>query len=474
MQAGRRSVEVWNFFRIFGFLLDLSLLYRSGACNEGAACPGFREPRADESLQTSGGCLDLALFSLSPRLSHRPLSALDGPPPLCSLAMPSSTSNSLIAAGSNGQGQLGIGTLEDVSQFTASVSPSISSLATGANHTLLVTTDGQLYVSGRDRCHDLYKLAEGDETRFKKADLSILPVEVIEAIRGYELDGVACAWETSFLHFRYGGRRSRLVSFGANDFGERGCDEARSWATLVDLGEVDVLEFVTGPRHVVVRIRNEEGGEKVLGWGGARQGQLGPLLDARGALESPMFVYMRTHWCTGKPLRFVASPNFIRLPFDDPSSASIQQIAAGKDYTAFLLADGRLCVLSNAGGNEGIALVDLAASRPILLRSTWRHIMVLCDERRTIKRLDSSGATEAEDAMEEQIGQLVCGSEHAVTISRSGRAHVWGWNEHGNLGLGHGDNVERWTEVSLADNARALHAFAGNATTWLCISRAVS
>jgi protein ATS1 len=71
-------------------------------------------------------------------------------------------------------------------------------------------------------------------------------------------------------------------------------------------------------------------------------------------------------------------------------------------------------------------------------------------------RVDGSMATVGEVAMssalrvgEVVVKRLACGSEHVVVLcsSTGGRNELvaWGWNEHGNLGVG--DTIDRSTPV---------------------------
>jgi protein ATS1 len=73
------------------------------------------------------------------------------------------------------------------------------------------------------------------------------------------------------------------------------------------------------------------------------------------------------------------------------------------------------------------------------------------------------------------IHDIVSGSEHvlAVTQAEEGdrRVWTWGWNEHGNLGLGDDDLQDRWkpVEVPLDVSQRLRGAWASCGTTWLLV-----
>lgn len=74
-----------------------------------------------------------------------------------------------------------------------------------------------------------------------------------------------------------------------------------------------------------------------------------------------------------------------------------------------------------------------------------------------------------------------CGSEHAIAIVSNAEngereAWAWGWNEHGNIGLGHTDDVTTPTRIWPEERSSAgtvggelRDVWAGNGTTWLLI-----
>ena len=72
---------------------------------------------------------------------------------------------------------------------------------------------------------------------------------------------------------------------------------------------------------------------------------------------------------------------------------------------------------------------------------------------------------------------IVCGSEHVIVLAHQSatrtKAWVWGWNEHGNLGLG--DVQDRWTPtgISLDPNLDIRGAWAGCGTSWIAVEEVV-
>ncbi|KAG1727899.1 hypothetical protein EDB19DRAFT_1748741 [Suillus lakei] len=68
-----------------------------------------------------------------------------------------------------------------------------------------------------------------------------------------------------------------------------------------------------------------------------------------------------------------------------------------------------------------------------------------------------------------------------VVISPSGSSDMevwgWGWNEHGNLGLGHTDDVLKpikiWPAGGHALDGRIVQVWAGNGTSWILLQNKI-
>jgi protein ATS1 len=76
-----------------------------------------------------------------------------------------------------------------------------------------------------------------------------------------------------------------------------------------------------------------------------------------------------------------------------------------------------------------------------------------------------------------QEPKLICGSEHVIVLEHSARrtkVWIWGWNEHGNLGLR--DIEDRWcpVQVLLGDQVEVTGGWAGCGTSWLCVDEPIN
>lgn len=75
-----------------------------------------------------------------------------------------------------------------------------------------------------------------------------------------------------------------------------------------------------------------------------------------------------------------------------------------------------------------------------------------------------------------RLAKLACGTEHALTLwtfqDSETRPEVWcwGWNEHGNLGLGTRQDAHVPMKVTpqLPDGSQVIDIWAGSGTSWIC------
>jgi len=85
-----------------------------------------------------------------------------------------------------------------------------------------------------------------------------------------------------------------------------------------------------------------------------------------------------------------------------------------------------------------------------------------------------SASHEIQAPRDSQFLGIACGSEHVLIHVRIGQASQvwgWGWNEHGNLGLGHTDDVATPTLLWSGDAQRgeAVSIWAGSGTSWIVV-----
>ena len=67
-----------------------------------------------------------------------------------------------------------------------------------------------------------------------------------------------------------------------------------------------------------------------------------------------------------------------------------------------------------------------------------------------------------------KIADVACGAQHAVAMTGTGKCYAWGWNQHGQLGLGHRDDVLNPTMILALRNKNVVSIAAGYRSS-MCI-----
>lgn len=378
----------------------------------------------------------------------------------------------LFSAGSNARGQLATGDRLDSHRFSPCVfsgsSPgvltdnvaSIEHIACGANHTLVLLRR----VGGTT---ELWGCGDGGRGQLGGIDEDAIvfrPIDLVE-IEGYTVRLIAAGWETSYVVLSCAGRSDIVLSMGADDFGNLGVGRHATPKTvqsttscrahIVDLCAaltlsksqpeplLTVSSLSAGPHHTVAHValhRPDDGNllqTALVGWGTSRHGQPGPLF-------SP----------SGRPVPFVSSPHII----SPPVSGDICMISLGNQHTTLLRLSGEL---SGIGSNRKGQLDGLDALREVaFVGCTWNGTYVLLRTGTVVATGNNThsqlGRGQVYDDGPQsmlapvqfpfnptpgQISRLACGSEHVLCIvnaedTANREVWGWGWNEHGNLGIG--------------------------------------
>lgn len=322
----------------------------------------------------------------------------------------------LYAFGSNGSGQLGISTSEDISSPRACIFNSLSKtsggirqIAAGGNHTLVLFESGELYFAGSniDGRAGLAHLGQVVD-RFHKVDLGSLRVKLCSAL-----------WQASVVVTV----EDEVYTFGIGPKGELGTGEAVTSQThrLLEFpppGE-SIVEVVSGVGHTVVVLSTGD----VWGWGNGRKGQLG---EPSGIVQMP---------------RKIEGLNF-----------RVIRAVCGREFT-YLVGDpreGRHVVL-------GLNKWNINSSAPPNafdwsdIGASWCSIFVL----KMSGIIESWGRNDHGQLASPQLPEIVkiaVGSEHVLAWTKDKRVVSWGWGEHGNCGPNTDDMKDmkggRWNEIT--------------------------
>ncbi|KAK0209023.1 regulator of chromosome condensation 1/beta-lactamase-inhibitor protein II [Desarmillaria ectypa] len=360
----------------------------------------------------------------------------------------------LVSAGSNAHGQLANGIVDDSHAFATCIfkdlplpDSRIVDLCCGANHTLLLLETGEglreLWGCGDGRAGQLGPDWVESSTSFRPVTLNR---------DGYTLKMISASWETSYIVLERPGQRDVLISMGANDFGDLGVGTARSAAGIhvVELpceGET-ITAMYAGQHHIVIQVD----GAQLVGWGLSRHGQL------------------------GEPKAKVARPRII------PVEGQIMSIALGAQHTALLLTSGHVIGLGSNRKEQLQGLEMLSNVR--MVDCTWNGTYAVVGDRIRSTGSHSKGqlgrsltGPYVEFPHNHRLKKLACGTEHVLVLfdAVDGDSEVWGWgwNEHGNLGLGTTEDmrlpVKLWPRDSTPGSGRAVDIWAGSGTSWMCV-----
>ncbi|KAK1922036.1 regulator of chromosome condensation 1/beta-lactamase-inhibitor protein II [Papiliotrema laurentii] len=418
----------------------------------------------------------------------------------------------LYACGSNGSSQLSLNHADDVTtltrcifhpSFTAPPDAKILDLVSSSTHSLLLlhTSSGNVLLgAGTNTLGQLGpRCALWDEVkpegRFKPVSLA-----VSAGLEGdWEPVKIAATWTTSFVTYRRvvgrddsssasqnGASSSRgvasaaqevIVGCGSNDFGELGqggtgngdrvaITSASDNATIVPVrfqaGEsVEILRG--GQRHVVAVLRGPQG-QRVVGWGASRKGELDPKSASRGVKAK------------GKTAQPTVSPP-TQIILNVQPGVMIRDVALGASHTLVLLSDGSV---QGWGSDLKGQITQIDSMSDIkAIGATWGGSYYLTRGGELFSQGSNTHGQLLRDSDQAKgpgkvvvprgsICDIVAGSEHLlVVVEDHGRKELWagGWNEHGNLGLGHADDQGRLVKVDVPGEIKRV--WGGLAATWV-------
>ncbi|KAH7473862.1 regulator of chromosome condensation 1/beta-lactamase-inhibitor protein II [Fusarium oxysporum f. sp. albedinis] len=357
----------------------------------------------------------------------------------------------VFALGSNGSGQLGIGHKEDVSvpkQVLFHPDPptsSITKVAAGGNHTLLLTKTGQLYWSG-DPTPGACGLNTGpDAAVFREIQLT----KDGESPVG-EIALITATWEASIIVAKDAdGKKTRVFSVGAGMKGELGLGELiirTPSATQIrefPPSGTEVVDLAACMGHVVAVLDNGD----AYGWGNARKsqaGEPGQVLHAPRKIEGIDF----------KITRAVCGREFTCL-FGDPQIGHIKVL--GSDKWKIQSGAPETC----PGWKD--------------VGSSWGNIYVL-EKDGSLQAWGRDDHGQLPPPNLPELSKIAIGSEHVVALSTAGDVLSWGWGEHGNCGPQVEDNdvKGRWNVIAsskfIPPGSKIGEVGAGCATSWVFIT----
>lgn len=374
----------------------------------------------------------------------------------------SNTTPIVYALGSNGSGQLGIGHDQDVSiprqvVFSPGSEPiaPIVQVAAGGNHTLLLTSDGQLFCAGDSSTGACGPSPAGQDASAGQQQQHVaygvnLPLAA-DGTTPAPVRLIAATWEASVIvRADEHGRNTAVSAFGVGLKGELGQGQfivrtaAVSRIKSFPPDGAEVVDLAACMGHVVAVLSNGE----VYGWGNGRKGQLGTAVD--GVADEPR----RVEGVGFKVSRAVCGREFTCL-FGSSESGEI--LVLGADKTGVI----------SAAPATALGWKDVGAS--------WGGVYILKQDGALVSWGRDDHGQLAPPKLP-KLNQISIGSEHAVVSTEDGDVLSWGWGEHGNCGpkTENGDVKGRWNTIAskkyIPSGSEIVGIGAGCATSWISIT----
>ena len=419
----------------------------------------------------------------------------------------------------------------------------VVSMASGANHTLLLLehhSKGESEECIRELwgCGDSGKGQLGPVPplwpsgsslpEFRRLDRNILDAADVDG-KDYIVCAIAAAWESTYIVIRprrgiLRNSRDIVLSMGNNDHGDLGTglsskqlrrshhprivalEKAFTGSREEAPSGFHITDIAGGPHHIIATVRlffqgREE--DVVVGWGASHHGQLGTKYTRK------------KHNTTTRNNTMAPNPHLISVDNASP----VVSVAPGNHHTVLLHCSGRV---SGLGSNRKGQLPELEKEVAVKgVQCTWHGTYLTFWDDDLDRQATGTMRWEIQAMGSHEKGQLgydpaisfplprsrtvcfpfnytthrlidiACGSEHVLALfARVGKDPTsvgtevwgWGWNEHGNLGLGHSVDAHTPTmiwpraEDGLTDK-QVLGIWAGCGTSWIiegCMNQSVS
>ncbi|CEJ01095.1 hypothetical protein RMCBS344292_15132 [Rhizopus microsporus] len=343
----------------------------------------------------------------------------------------------LFGFGSNGNGQLGIGHLEDTHTPTPCIgipeSEVIIKISGGGNHSAVITKTGRVFFAGfsqlgEKRMSQILKLSSEEQQPWTIYQ---------ERFNKIKWKDVACGWAFTILTSQEG----KLYGVGTGRWNEL-CSDVRDEESLTEIPiHEKIISVACGWRHVVAV--NEKG--EAFGWGWGRYGQLGESKTIGNKKDI-------------RPVQKIDLPQ------------PVTQVACGHIFTIFRGCNGTVYGIgSNKYGQLGsehdkgiITQPHVIYRNSIHIGAGWHHTLSQSSagELTGHGRRDHGQITKTN--VLHDVKQFFCGSEHTLAIQKDNLVG-WGWNEHGNCTT----DMDFMDEPTVIAESTNVYIFGvGCATSW--------
>mmetsp|Transcript_35801 Transcript_35801/g.55083 ORF Transcript_35801/g.55083 Transcript_35801/m.55083 type:complete len:595 (+) Transcript_35801:211-1995(+) len=321
-------------------------------------------------------------------------------------------------------GQLGIGDTSDQHEPTyvdALRGVGVKQIACGSGHTVVLTTDGEVYTWGR-----------GDDGRLGHGDngWKYVPRKAQE-LNGKVIVQVTCG----SYHTAAVAANGDLYTWGGGMYGKLGHGGENGQTTpkrVEGLNGIPVSQIACGSRHTAVITANG----KLYTWGDKENGVAG-----HGETEG--------HQYTPRLLEKLSSKNIVQLSACGFHTGCLTD--SGEVYTWGEGKFGRLGHGHERNGHSPRLVEALLGKRPSLISCGGFHTAVATQDGRIYTfgggehgqlghgdKINKTKPTLVQALEGIFISQITCGWSHSVALTNKGRVYTWGNGDHGKLGHGSG------------------------------------
>lgn len=356
----------------------------------------------------------------------------------------------LLAFGSNGSGQLGVGHRDDISAPQPCLfapegwwqpGETIRDIAAGGNHTLVLTSAGRVFAAGSNEKGQCGISGAPDfSSRFE----AVADIGDLGSGQGV-VTHVAATWEASFFVYD----EQKIYSCGTGSKGELGLGPGRVAthvpSLVLDLSSIakglKVTRLAAAMSHVVLMTDDGD----LFGWGASRKGQIGEESVPDRVVWSPLRISLRNQACS---------------------------IAVGRNFTYIVDVTGKGHLLGERKHFGGLA--SLSESREDVIFAGWSQIFAWSGNRLAAVGNSNHGQLPPQQLASPRL--FASGSEHSLALLHNGIVVAWGWGEHGNCGVpldDRGSVADRVNEIPVPqerDESISLLA-AGCATSFIVLAR---
>ena len=312
----------------------------------------------------------------------------------------------------------------------------------GGGHTFLISkTEGVLYASGwnhKGQCG--LKTSKQNLAQFTKVKT---PEKFVQ---------VAAGWDFSVGIDQHG----KAYGCGSNLYGQIGLSpEIKFQEEFKQIESVSGIKAVScGMRHTIFLCENG----RVFACGNGKKGQL----CTRTPLKDNVFnvIEVLTSNCDGGDSNSIGGKR-------------VTAVKAGQNFSLLEYEDGSIEAFGDDKHNQvsHISALVEGQSPSSQIEVGWTHVVCLY-ENGSVKSVGRSDYGQTNVSSLSSIQRLSIGYEHGLAINTSKELYSWGWNEHGNCGLGNTENVLQPIKVDdFEGQQNVMNCFAGSGHSFALVKK---